>query len=314
MNTSLWTEEFDDYCNGFEPAMWAGPPRTVDAAASVTGTLSAEQARLVRRGWIRRCLQDRREGTASCAGTVLSIFDRTGNWARPWALAGYDVRCLDLESEVTSPADIFDFCRDWAIDHGMENCDVVLAQPPCTDFASSGARWFADKDADGRTALSIRLVQHTLDVIGWLKPLCWAMENPIGRIGRLLGLPRPALRFHPHHYGDPYTKRTQLWGNFNPLLPQANVHPSEGSRMHRLRGDVPEQKRARSITPAGFALAFYVANRTFARRFDSAFATAGGCGLSEMKITAIAPWFGSARGLADRSESKAGGLFAKETA
>lgn len=46
----------------------------------------------------------------------------------------------------------------------------VLAAPPCTDFTISGSQYWAAKDADGRTAESLKLVTHTLDLIAsWKK-------------------------------------------------------------------------------------------------------------------------------------------------
>ena len=82
--------------------------------------------------------------------------------------------------------------------------------------------------------------------------------NPVGKLNtRYLGKPR--LIFDPCDYGDPYTKKTCLWGNFN--IPKKNpVKPTEGSKMHLLP---PSKYRAalRSVTPLGFAKAFFEANR-----------------------------------------------------
>jgi hypothetical protein len=59
------------------------------------------------------------------------------------------------------------------------------------------------------------------------------LENPVGRIQRLTSLPKPTLTFQPHNFGDPYTKRTLLWGDFQAELPLANVNPSDGSKITR---------------------------------------------------------------------------------
>ena len=68
------------------------------------------------------------------------------------------------------------------------------------------------------------------------------------------------MTFQPHEFGDPYTKRTCLWGDFNADLPKKEVEPTEGSRMWNLP---PSADRAslRSKTPEGFAKAFCQANR-----------------------------------------------------
>jgi hypothetical protein len=132
----------------------------------------------------------------------------------------------------------------------------IVAAPPCTVFANSGARW-PRSDADMREGLSI--VDACLRAVVIYQPVFWALENPVGKLKHYLGEPR--LRFHPYYYGDPYTKLTCVWGDFN--IPERNpVEPSEGSKMWARYGGKSERtKEARSITPAGFAEAFFTANR-----------------------------------------------------
>jgi len=70
------------------------------------------------------------------------------------------------------------------------------------------------------------------------------------------------MYFDPCDFGDPYTKKTALYGNFNTHLKRTPVKPVEGSKMHRLYGGKSEKtKAARSITPEGFARAFFEANK-----------------------------------------------------
>ena len=57
------------------------------------------------------------------------------------------------------------------------------------------------------------------------------MENPVGRMAKLNGLPPPLLTFQPNAYGDPYTKKTQIWGNFNNRLISNPVAPTQGSKI-----------------------------------------------------------------------------------
>lgn len=87
----------------------------------------------------------------------------------------------------------------------------------------------------------------------------FVLENPIGRFVQFLG--KPLMTFEPCDYGDPYTKRTCLWGwGFNTDLPKTPVPATEVSKMWKLP---PSEDRAklRSQTPAGFAKACYAANR-----------------------------------------------------
>jgi hypothetical protein len=88
------------------------------------------------------------------------------------------------------------------------------------------------------------------------KPEWWAVENPIGRLNRYLG--PPVMYFDPCDYGDPYTKRTALWGRFNNPK-TSRVEPVEKSPIHWMPPG-PERAAKRSITPPGFARAFFEAN------------------------------------------------------
>lgn len=190
--------------------------------------------------------------------TVISLFDASGVMAQPWIDAGYNVVSYDLQTG----ADITEFDAQNLIEqHGNDEIWAIIGQPPCTDFASSGAQWWKDKDADGRTEASNELVRQNLRTVELFRPPVWLMENPVGRIAKLNKLPEPLLQMDPWHYGDPYTKRTLLWGNFDPNLPLAPVEPTEGSKIHRMSSSA---KYERSLTPEGFAYAFFMANNAAA--------------------------------------------------
>lgn len=215
--------------------------------------LSEAEAQDMVASWIRHA-----QGVNNLANkTILSLFDKSGIWSTPYVLAGYDVIQLDVQNGV----DIMELTMDGMSDAGIDEVDGILAACPCTDFSVSGNQWWDEKDTDGRTDESIALVHQTMEIVEYYQPEFWCLENPIGRIRRLCGLPKPRMFFHPHHYGDPYTKKTQLFGVFNENLPQANVHPRLGSYIHNLWGTNPEHKELRSQTPEGFAFAFFMANQ-----------------------------------------------------
>jgi hypothetical protein len=212
---------------------------------------------------------------ANSEKVILSLFDLTGSWSKPWEEAGYQVYRFDIQDDSTYEdwetgeekriGDVMNFSTEFfnSIFGSFDGNDVygVLAACPCTDFASSGARHFAAKDADGRTIQSIKLVQMTRATIEFFKPMVWAVENPVGRIEKLTGLPPWRLSFDPNHLGDPYTKKTLLWGRFNADLPIAPVEATEGSKMwSQYGGSSLRTKNARSATPEGFAYAFFMAN------------------------------------------------------
>lgn len=183
---------------------------------------------------------------------ILSLFDYSGNWPSYYKQAGYDVYQVDVKHDI----DILELTRQDLPDkvHG------ILAAPPCTDFASSGAQYWKQKDLDGRTEASLALVDKTLEIIGWYNPQWWALENPVGRLQKL----RPQLGdpwyFQPHWFGDAYTKKTGLWGKFNRDLPRNPVEPDPQSWLMRLGGKSERTKELRSMTPLGFAKSFFLAN------------------------------------------------------
>lgn len=207
---------------------------------------------------------DPKSRSANSEKVVLSLFDLSGEWSQPWEDAGYQVYRFDIQDDPEN-GDVTKFSVESFMDtfSAFEGQDIhaILAACPCTDFAVSGARHFAAKDADGRTVSSVKLVHQTLATIEFFKPAVWAIENPVGRIESLTGLPPWRLSFDPNHFGDPYTKKTLLWGRFDGNLPIAAVEPTEGSKMHKLYGGKSQAtKNARSVTPEGFAYSFFMAN------------------------------------------------------
>jgi DNA repair protein RadC len=155
----------------------------------------------------------------------------------------------------------------------------LLSAPPCTTWASSGAHAWPTHDAESFDEVQKRYgwwaAKHffsptdynaaLFDIVGHFilefQPKFYAAENPVGRLKTELRLPEPSFMFNPNNYGDPYTKKTLLWGRFNTNLPQANVEPVEGSKIQsKLTGATQKGRNARSSTPEGFAYAFFMAN------------------------------------------------------
>jgi hypothetical protein len=173
---------------------------------------------------------------------ILDLCGGTGSWARPYEEAGYRV------VRVTLPD------GDVRLTHWLpERVHGVLAAPPCTVFANSGARWPRTRE---QMIEALSVVDACLRAVVIYEPAWWALENPVGKLKRWLG--PPALYFDPCDYGDPYRKKTALWGRF--AKPALNpVVPVEKSPIHWMPPG-PERAAKRSVTPAGFAQAFFEAN------------------------------------------------------
>lgn len=182
---------------------------------------------------------------------ILSLCDFSGEWSKPYREAGYEVIQLDLKHG----QDIRTFPHQGKPTHG------ILCAPPCTAFAVSGAQYWRAKDESGETLQALALVDACLRAVAIYRPHFWALENPVGRLRRYLGPPR--FTFHPCDFGDPWTKKTLLWGEFN-LPERTPVEPirvcPQGSWIQKLGGKSDRTKELRSITPAGFAQAFFKAN------------------------------------------------------
>lgn len=238
------------------------PAQTVRVEEKVEGAgemLEQAQADARVASWKARAKEQGKSGK-NAGKVVISLFDASGEWSKPWREAGYDVWQFDIQHG----DDINDFSAEYLLeklaDDGLDTGSVfaILAAPPCTDFSSSGAHAWAAKDADGRTQAAVKLVGQTLATVELLRPAVWALENPVGRIGKMTGLPKPLLTFQPSNFGAPYSKRTLLWGDFQTDLPTANVRATEGSKITtKLSGS---DKYGRSLTPEGFAYAFFMAN------------------------------------------------------
>lgn len=166
---------------------------------------------------------------------ILDLCAGSGAWSEPYKQAGYRVECVTLPgADVRSyepPADV------WG----------VLAAPPCDQF--SLARNGHDSPRDFAGALEV--VTACLRIVAMARPQWWALENPVGLLGRWLGTPRDV--WEPYEFGDAWTKRTAIWGDF--VLPARGpfVDPC-GSAMDR------PTAAERAVTPAGFARAFFAAN------------------------------------------------------
>lgn len=188
---------------------------------------------------------------------IISLCDYTGIWSKPYFEAGYNVIRVDLARGV-----------DVRLLKFPGKVHGVIAQPPCTHLAGSGARWWKGK---GEVALleALSIVDACLRIVTVCQPQWWVLENPVGRLKDYLG--EPAFYFDPCDYGtlagddEAYTKNTCLWGNFTPPMPLfvgqlTAVAPILGSKMHLLPPS-PGRAMLRSMTPAGFARAFFACNQ-----------------------------------------------------
>jgi len=183
---------------------------------------------------------------------ILDLCGGTGSWSDPYRERPdlYEVRLVDPFSEPLLNEDAEDVrlleVKGLSV-HG------ILAAPPCTVFSLARTRPLPN-EVDFERAL--RVVDACCRIILTTRPTWWAIENPRGRLRRWLG--DPALTFDPCDFGDPYTKKTDLWGVFN--QPQREpVEPVLANHVRDMKGGRFRAKY-RAMTPEGFARAFFEAN------------------------------------------------------
>lgn len=127
-----------------------------------------------------------------------------------------------------------------------DSWDLMVAHPPCTHLAVSGARWFKDKQEEQKQALGFvrSLLESDIPKI--------ALENPISVISTKIRKPDQIIQ--PWMFGHGETKATCLWlKGLGPLVPTDIVKGRE-NRVHKMPPSKDRWKK-RSLTYAGIAKA-----------------------------------------------------------
>lgn len=171
------------------------------------------------------------------SGVVRDAFTRLGHVAVSCDLLPTESRGLHRTCDV----------RD-ILDNGW---DMMVAFPPCTHLAVSGARWFKDKQKEQREAISffMDLVNAPIDKI--------CVENPIGIMSTRYRKPDQIIQ--PWQFGIPESKSTCLWLKNLPVLTPTNILPKRDrwenqtpSGQNKL-GPSPTRWKDRSRTYSGIA-------------------------------------------------------------
>lgn len=181
---------------------------------------------------------------------VLVACEFSGAVREAFRAQGHDAWSCDLlETEIPGQhivGDVLDVLGDgW---------DLMVAHPPCTHLAVSGARWWADKAQEQADALEFvrRLMVAPIERI--------AIENPVSKISSAIRKPDQIVQ--PWQFGHGETKATCLWLKGLPKLRPTDVVEGREAKVHRMPPG-PNRWRERSRTYAGIAAA--MANQWGAR-------------------------------------------------
>lgn len=202
---------------------------------------------------------------------AIFLYDKTGIMARPWAEAGYECYCVDIQHSIRKPRVVGNItfmwgdCRTWVPpDSVARRLRFLAAFPPCTHVTVADARDFRTK---GTAMLrdSLEMFSAAYSAARWAG-VPFMIENPIGKFSD--HMQKPDYYFHPWHYGDPWTKNTCLWTGGGFVMPAPTVTDPYAvwpdwdqikDKIHKMApGDDREDKR--SETPPGFARAAFESN------------------------------------------------------
>ena len=212
---------------------------------------------------------------------ILDLCGGTGSWSRPYKEAGYTVHVLTLPAYDVTKVEFGNHAMNFVRQdvYYRDTLTVlydevygILAAPPCTEFSLAKGGRSRDFVA------GVAVLKACLEII-WQcrihnKLAFWALENPVGFMRQFMG--RPHYTFEQWQFGDFAIKRTDIWGYFKEPVPTVRDMPAllsiKGSHRHGLGWSNPvcppeykgmglDRAAIRAITPAGFARAFYRANK-----------------------------------------------------
>ena len=129
---------------------------------------------------------------------------------------------------------------------GNTKWDLMIAHPPCTDLAVSGARHFKEKIADGRQQAALDFVQMLMDAP--IEKIC--IENPISVISTKIRKPDQIIQ--PWQFGHGETKSTCLWLKGLPKLVPTNIVEGREQKVWKMAPS-PTRWKDRSRTYQGIA-------------------------------------------------------------
>lgn len=175
---------------------------------------------------------------------VLVACEFSGIVRQAFAACGHDAWSCDfLPTEIPGNHIQLDVLR--IIDAGW---DLMIAHPPCTHLAVSGARWFKDKKVEQEHALNFVEILMAAPI----KKI--AIENPISIISSQIRKPDQIIQ--PWQFGHGETKATCLWLKKLPLLKPTEIVSGRDNRVHMLPPSKDRWKeRSRTFTGIAKAMA-----------------------------------------------------------
>ena len=183
---------------------------------------------------------------------ILIACEYSGTVRRAFSANGHNVTSCDLlpsddDSKDHYQGDVFDLLNN-------NKYDLMIAHPPCTHLAVSGAAWFKAKRESGVQQEALAFVQRLMDAD--IPKIC--IENPVSIISSQIRKPEQIIQ--PYQFGHLEQKKTCLWlKNLPNLVDTNNVYDEmmtlprkDREKMHYLPPS-PDRWKLRSKTYQGIA-------------------------------------------------------------
>ena len=172
---------------------------------------------------------------------LLVACEYSGRVRDAFTAKGWDAWSCDLLPSENETEKHYQGCVQDLLD---QHWDLLIAHPPCTHLAVSGARWFKDKQVEQQQALDF--VRLLLDAS--IQQI--ALENPVSIISSRIRKPDQIIQ--PWQFGHGETKATCLWLKNLPLLKPTQIVDGRENRVHRMPPG-PNRWKERSRTYTGIA-------------------------------------------------------------
>lgn len=196
---------------------------------------------------------------------VVSLCDRTGNMVKPWAEAGYECWCVDVQHSIRRDKCEGNITYTWGDARAWQpppevrgRIAMIFAFPPCTHVSLSGARDFKKK---GNIMLRDSLeLFSACEMVAAYAGVPYMIENPASVISTHYR--KPDYKFQPWQYGDLWQKETWLWTGNGFRMPRPMHATKPEGVVQKIWTMPPSDDRAdlRAETPPGFARAVFEAN------------------------------------------------------
>lgn len=189
----------------------------------------------------------RRLYTAPARMNVLVACEYSGTVREAFAARGHNAWSCDLLPS-DKPGQHFQ-CDVLEVAYSKSmHWDLMIAHPPCTHLAVSGATHFAAKLAEN-PRIQLDALRFVLDLMSApIQRIC--IENPVSIISSRIRKPDQCIQ--PWQFGHGETKKTCLWLKGLPLLQPTNIVEGRSDRIHKMPPSADRWK-LRSTTYAGIA-------------------------------------------------------------